>query len=109
MYKAISFSKELSCAELELTTEVYSKFTSIPVNQVPILDMYFIPKKTFEWRPGNLTKISTTCSKPSLSSHILSQSTPNHVFGVPSSPRALGFPPHLFFLPNIPTERASLL
>lgn len=46
MYKTIFRSKALSRTELELTTEAYSKFTSIPVNQVPILD--FIPKKTFE-------------------------------------------------------------
>lgn len=109
MYKTIFCSKELSCTELELTTEAYSKFPSIPVNEVLILDVYFIPKKIFEWRPQNLTKISTTCTKHSLFSCILSQSTLNHVFGAPSSPSALGFPPHLFFLSNIPTEIAPFL
>lgn len=109
MYKTIFCSKELSCTELELTTEAYSKFPSIPVHQVPILDVYFIPKKIFEWRPQNLTKISTTCTKHSLFSCILSQSTLNHVFGAPSPPSALGFPPHLFFLSNIPTEIAPFL
>lgn len=65
-------------------------------------------KKIIKLRPVNLTKTSTIYTKNSLFSHILYQSTLNHVFSAPSSPRALRFPaaPCFFYL-IIPAEGPS--